>query len=113
MSDIASELEALSNTNACIIFMDRLETSPSLVKGLLQSGKRVVTFDDYGSGRVHADLAISAIFDDVEISNNFCSGRIIVCKSMIRILYTCIYCQYSSNPNTNVCKIKNTYISII
>jgi len=69
-----SELEILANSSASIIFMDRLETSSGLVKGLLESGKKVVTFDDYGPGRVHSDLAISAIFDDVEISNNLVKG---------------------------------------
>jgi spore coat polysaccharide biosynthesis predicted glycosyltransferase SpsG len=69
-----SELEILANSNASIIFMDRLETSSGLIKGLLKSGKRVVSFDDYGPGRVHANLAISAIFDNVEISNNLIKG---------------------------------------
>ena len=54
--------------------MDRLETSALLVKGLFLSRKKIVTFDDYGSGRVHADLAISAIFDDVAESANLAKG---------------------------------------
>lgn len=69
-----SELRILANSSASIIFMDRLETSSSLIKGLMKSGKKVVTFDDYGPGRIHADLAISAIFDDVEISSNLVKG---------------------------------------
>ena len=69
-----SELEILTNSNARMIFMDRLETSDRLVKSLLFSDKKIVTFDDYGSGRVHADLAISAIFDDIDESPNLVKG---------------------------------------
>ena len=69
-----SELNILKNSNANLIVMDRLETTDDLIKGVLSSGKKIITFDDYGSGRVCADLAISAIFDDVCAFHNLVSG---------------------------------------
>jgi len=70
----SSELEILQSANATLIFMDRLATSSKLIDGIASSGKKIVTFDDYGSGRVCADLAISAIFDDVSEFDNLVKG---------------------------------------
>ncbi|MDG2107483.1 MAG: glycosyltransferase [Woeseiaceae bacterium] len=70
----SSELKILQNSGAALIFMDRLSTSSKLIKGITSAGKKVVTFDDYGSGRACADLAISAIFDDVCKSDNLVRG---------------------------------------
>lgn len=69
-----SELMILKSLNARMIIMDRLETSEDLIKGLCSAGSKVVSFDDYGEGRVFADLAISAIFDDVFETANLFSG---------------------------------------
>tara|TARA_B100000780_G_scaffold166311_1_gene116382 strand:- start:1107 stop:2153 length:1047 start_codon:yes stop_codon:yes gene_type:complete len=69
-----SEIEVISNIESKIIFLDRLETSSDLIKGIKKKGNKVVTFDDYGSGREFADLAISSIFDDVSKSKNLLSG---------------------------------------
>lgn len=69
-----SELTTLKSTNASLIIIDRLETTEGLIKGLRSKGTKVVTFDDYGEGRVFADLAISAIFDDVIETDNLFSG---------------------------------------
>lgn len=70
----SSELNVLKNSNAILIIMDRLETTDDLMKGVSSSGKKIITFDDYGSGRVCADLAISAIFDDVCLYDNLVRG---------------------------------------
>ena len=69
-----SELMILKRLNASMFIMDRLETSEDLIKGLCSEGSKVVTFDDYGEGRLFADLAISAIFDDVTKTENLFSG---------------------------------------
>ena len=60
-----SEKDILINTEAKLIFFDRLETTKDIVSNIQKEGIKVVTFDDYGSGRNYVDLAISAIFDDV------------------------------------------------
>ena len=54
----SSELNILKNSNAILIVMDGLETTDDLIKGVSSAGKKIITFDDYGSGRVFADLAI-------------------------------------------------------
>lgn len=69
-----SEEDILINTDAEIIFFDRLETSKALITNIQRAGIKVLTFDDYGSGRNFADLAISAIFDDVSDSSNLVTG---------------------------------------
>lgn len=69
-----SESSILKHSNASLIFMDRLLTSEELVKIISSSGKKIVTFDDYGSGRVWADLAVCAIFDDIGESENLFKG---------------------------------------
>ena len=74
-----SELAILKRQNASLIIMDRLETSEDLIKGVSSEGSKVITFDDYGAGRLSADLAISAIFDDViETANLVCGYQYIV-----------------------------------
>jgi len=70
----SSELNILKNSNATLIVMDRLETTDVLIKGVSATEKKIITFDDYGSGRVYADLAISAIFDDVCEFDNLVGG---------------------------------------
>ena len=69
-----SEIKLLLNQNADLIIIDRLKTTSKLVKTLKFHGKKVVTFDDYGTGRLFADLAISSIFDDVPYSKNLKKG---------------------------------------
>tara|TARA_B110000003_G_scaffold187778_1_gene186643 strand:+ start:3780 stop:4829 length:1050 start_codon:yes stop_codon:yes gene_type:complete len=69
-----SEKDILINTEAKLIFFDRLETSKDIVSNIQKEGIKVVTFDDYGSGRNYVDLAISAIFDDVNKSLNLVTG---------------------------------------
>ena len=61
----SSELNILKNSNAILIVMDRLETTDDLIKGVSSSGKKIITFDDYGSGRVFADAFINAILHDI------------------------------------------------
>ena len=84
----SSELNILKNSNAILIVMDRLETTDDLIKGVSSSGKKIITFDDYGSGRVFADLAISAIFDDVCAFDNLVRGYeyLVLSKSSYRPL---------------------------
>ena len=69
-----SEIEIMSNLDSKLIFLDRLETSSDLIESIKKNGIKVITFDDYGSGRELADLAISSIFDDVNKSKNLLSG---------------------------------------
>ena len=69
-----SETKILSTSGAELIFIDRLETDKELVKRIRSNGIRVVTFDDYGTGRNYADLAISSIFSDVKESENLIKG---------------------------------------
>jgi spore coat polysaccharide biosynthesis predicted glycosyltransferase SpsG len=69
-----SEIDILCNQGADLILLDRLETSVELIKTLKSHNKKVVTFDDYGEGRIYADIAISSIFDDVPESKNLIKG---------------------------------------
>jgi spore coat polysaccharide biosynthesis predicted glycosyltransferase SpsG len=69
-----SEINILKNSSASLILMDRLQTTENFVRAISSSGKKIVTFDDYGSGRIHADLAINAIFDDIDYSENLKKG---------------------------------------
>ena len=69
-----SEIEILCNENADLILLDRLQTSRELIQALKSYNKKVVTFDDYGEGRIYADIAISSIFDDVPDSKNLIKG---------------------------------------
>jgi UDP-2,4-diacetamido-2,4,6-trideoxy-beta-L-altropyranose hydrolase len=84
----SSELNILKNSNAILIVMDRLETTDDLIKGVSSSEKKIITFDDYGSGRVFADLAISAIFDNVCTFDNLVRGYeyLVLSKSSYRPL---------------------------
>ena len=69
-----SEVQLLANLDTDFIFLDRLSTSKELVEAIRLKGIKVVTFDDYGSGREIADLAISAIFNDLPNANNLLKG---------------------------------------
>jgi len=68
------EIESLEELASSILIMDRLETTADLINKVRAVGTKVITFDDYGSGRKYADKAISAIFDNVEKSSNLKYG---------------------------------------
>lgn len=61
-----AEMGALVRSRADVVVIDRLDTTARLVLGLKEVGARVCTFDDLGSGRAHADVAIQALLQDVE-----------------------------------------------
>jgi UDP-2,4-diacetamido-2,4,6-trideoxy-beta-L-altropyranose hydrolase len=73
-SNSISEINILKSSSANLIFMDRLETTRELVKKIINEGKKIVTFDDYGSGRMFASLAICAILNDLPDSRNLYKG---------------------------------------
>ena len=56
-----------------LVIMDRLKTNKNFIQRI-NSQCKVVTFDDYGSGRGYCDLAVSAIFSDVEKNKNVLKG---------------------------------------
>ena len=105
-----SEIKILSNSNASIIFMDRLETSKNLIKSINNAGIKVVTFDDYGGGREFSDLAISSIFDDVDSSSNLIMGyKYLILskrsykKSIIKDNVSNIVATFGGNDKRDLC----------
>jgi spore coat polysaccharide biosynthesis predicted glycosyltransferase SpsG len=68
------EIDTILSAGVSLVVMDRLNTSSELVASLQKENIQVVTFDDYGSGRLIADIAICAIFDDVDESPNLYKG---------------------------------------
>ena len=69
-----SELSCIVNHNPSLVIVDRLATTKKLIQGIKYRGIKVISFDDYGSGRIMTDLSICAIFDDVKKSENLLSG---------------------------------------
>lgn len=69
-----SELNCIVNHYPSLVIVDRLATSKRLIQGIKSRGIKVISFDDYGSGRIMTDLSICAIFDDVKKSENLLSG---------------------------------------
>ncbi len=68
------ELASLLRARPDMVILDRLETDTGLVAGLKSAGIFVVTFDDLGQGRRHADLAIHPLLQNVETSPNVFIG---------------------------------------
>ena len=68
------EAGSLIESEPELVILDRLETDASLITRLKESGIIVVTFDDLGSGRKHADLAVQALLQNVESEANVCNG---------------------------------------
>ena len=69
-----SEIQYLKSLNASVILMDRLDTTSKLIVSLQKAGSKVITFDDKGTGRNVADLAVNAIFNDVPDGSNLLKG---------------------------------------
>lgn len=65
-----SELELLLSLRADVVVMDRLATSAALIQGLRESGSLACTFDDLGTGRQHADIAVNALLQGVAPAEN-------------------------------------------
>ncbi|MEI6300064.1 MAG: hypothetical protein WCR74_01345 [Betaproteobacteria bacterium] len=68
------ELRSILKADPDIVILDRLETSAELVDGLKVAGIFIVTFDDLGPGRSHADLAINALLHNIEPAPNSVVG---------------------------------------
>jgi UDP-2,4-diacetamido-2,4,6-trideoxy-beta-L-altropyranose hydrolase len=105
-----SEIDILCNQDADLILLDRLETSTELIKALKSRNKKVVTFDDYGEGRIYADIAISSIFDDVPESKNLIKGYEYLilsqnnyCLSNINKNVQNIVVTFGGNDNRDIC----------
>ena len=56
-----------------LIILDRLKTTENFIKKIKTQSK-VLSFDDYGSGRKYCDLAVNAIFSDVKKNKNVLLG---------------------------------------
>lgn len=69
-----SESKIINDFGGNLIILDRLKTKKSFIKSIKQNGKKVVTFDDLGDGREISDLAVSAIFSNIEQSENLKKG---------------------------------------
>jgi len=74
VNNTVDEFEAIVSFRPDLVILDRLATEAMLVTGLQQAGMKVMTFDDRGSGRAVADLAVNAIFDDVADTDNGFKG---------------------------------------
>ena len=73
-SNSQSEINILRSSGASLIIMDRLATTKELVRSITSKDKKVVTFDDYGSGRSFATFSICAILDDLPKADNLYKG---------------------------------------
>jgi spore coat polysaccharide biosynthesis predicted glycosyltransferase SpsG len=60
------ELDSILSARPDIVIFDRLETDANLVVNLKSAGAYVATLDDLGQGRVHADLAINSLLQNVD-----------------------------------------------
>lgn len=69
-----SELASLLSLQPDVVIMDRLDTAAELVGGLRKAGVFVVTFDDMGDGRPHANLAIHPLLQAVAPAPNVFVG---------------------------------------
>tara|TARA_B100001123_G_C15314862_1_gene1025758 strand:- start:4 stop:1053 length:1050 start_codon:yes stop_codon:yes gene_type:complete len=105
-----SETKILSESDAELIFIDRLETDRDLVKKIRSKGIRIVTFDDYGTGREQADLAISSIFSDINESENLIKGYeyLILSSELYKPLpfkneLSTVAVSFGGNDNRNLC----------
>lgn len=68
------ELANLLALQPDMVILDRLETTADLVSSLRRAGIFVVTFDDLGSGRAHANLAIHPLLQAVAPASNIVVG---------------------------------------
>jgi spore coat polysaccharide biosynthesis predicted glycosyltransferase SpsG len=68
------ELRSVIQAQPDIVIFDRLETTADLVVNLKDAGIFVVSLDDLGQGRFHADLAIHSLFQNVEPKPNIFVG---------------------------------------
>ena len=73
-SNSQSEINILRSSGASLIIIDRLETTKELVVEIISEDKKIVTFDDYGSGRSFATFSICAILDDLPEAKNLYRG---------------------------------------
>jgi spore coat polysaccharide biosynthesis predicted glycosyltransferase SpsG len=69
-----SELLSILDAKPDVVIFDRLSTSESLILELKKRGIFVVTFDDLGRGRYHANLAINALLQDATPFENTVTG---------------------------------------
>jgi UDP-2,4-diacetamido-2,4,6-trideoxy-beta-L-altropyranose hydrolase len=98
ISNSLSEINILKSSSADLIFMDRLETSKELVTKIISKGKKIITFDDYGDGRLSANLSICAILDDLPQSNNVFKGyEYLILSNSLNTHF-----KFNNKPNTIV-----------
>ncbi len=69
-----SELTTIINHMPQLVIIDRLKTHKKFILGLKSKNIKVISFDDYGSGRLVTDLSICAIFDDIKKNSNIIKG---------------------------------------
>ena len=69
-----SELKTIINHRPQLVIIDRLKTNKKFILGLKTMNIKVISFDDYGSGRLLTDLSICAIFDDIKRKKNLVKG---------------------------------------
>ena len=98
-NNTSKEAEHILQHQPNLVIIDRLKTSKSFIKKI-KSQSKVITFDDYGSGRQYCDLAINAIFSDVKKNQNTFRGY----KYLILNIK-------NRNKIKIVNKIKNVFIS--
>jgi spore coat polysaccharide biosynthesis predicted glycosyltransferase SpsG len=93
------ESEYILKFSPNLVILDRLKTNISFIKKLKKKSK-IITFDDYGSGKNECDLAINAIFSDVPKSNNLVRGYKYLILNIKKI-----------KVNRSFSKIKNVFVS--
>ena len=82
-----------------LVILDRLKTTISFINKLKKKTK-IITFDDYGSGRDECNLAINAIFSDIPQKKN----------SLLGYKYLILNIKKKSKQRS-FSKIKNVFVS--